>query len=149
MTTRIGPQGPQSNIGVQHTAHRTTPQPARPFNALLNQGANAVVAGAEAAASKLPGGPMVVAAVRDSNAQVAVGAGVGGATSANGAASATGAAAGGQQDLEGVLARQTEDSLYFLQLQQQIQQETRSYQAVSNVLKARHDSVKNAIGNLR
>ncbi len=147
MTTRISPTGPQTTIGVERTAHRTTPQPGRPFNALLNSGANAVLAGAEAAASKLPGGPVVVAAVRDGGAPVPVGGAPGASTGAQSATGATSAA--GATDMDGVLARQTEDSLYFLRLQQQIQQETRSYQAVSNVLKARHDSVKNAIGNLR
>ena len=39
--------------------------------------------------------------------------------------------------------------MYYLQLQEQMSQESRSYSAVSNVLKARHDTMKNAIGNIR
>jgi hypothetical protein len=48
-----------------------------------------------------------------------------------------------------VIQAQADQSLYFLQLQQQIQEENRTYSTVSNVLKARHETVKNAIGNLR
>lgn len=154
MTTRIGSTGPDPNVGVQSTAHRTTPRPARPFQALMESSGRAVVAGAEAAASKLPGGPVLVAAVRDGSGQTSngpiVGTGMGG--SGGVATSPTGTsepASNGANTLEGALARQTEDSMYYLQLQQRIQAETRNYQAVSNVLKARHDSVKNAISNLR
>lgn len=151
MTTRISAAGPDLNVGVQSTAHRTTPRPARPFQAIIDSGAQAVVAGAEAAAAKLPGGPVLVAAVRDGGGQTlsgpAIGAGPAGpSTSPTGAVDAT---SNGGNTLEGALARQTEDSMYYLQLQQRIQAETRNYQAVSNVLKARHDSVKNAISNLR
>jgi ACT domain-containing protein len=48
-----------------------------------------------------------------------------------------------------VLNQQAESSLYYLQLQQQIQDENRAFSTISNVLKARHDTVKTAIGNIR
>lgn len=44
---------------------------------------------------------------------------------------------------------QTDSSLQLIGLQQQIQEETRSFTLASNVLKARHDAAKNALGNLR
>ena len=37
----------------------------------------------------------------------------------------------------------------YLELQERISAESRAYSALSNVLKARHDTVKNAIGNIR
>jgi hypothetical protein len=37
----------------------------------------------------------------------------------------------------------------YLQLQSQMQQENRSYTAVSNILKTKHDTVKNSISNIR
>ena len=37
----------------------------------------------------------------------------------------------------------------YLQLQEQISAENRQFSTLSNVLKARHDTVKNAIGNIR
>ncbi len=39
--------------------------------------------------------------------------------------------------------------LQFLQLQSQMQHESRSYTAVSNIMKTKHDTVKNSISNVR
>ena len=62
---------------------------------------------------------------------------------------AVGAGAGEPSSVEGALAQSQEFNLYYLQLQEQLAAENRSYSAMSNVLKARHDTVKNAIGNIR
>jgi hypothetical protein len=40
-------------------------------------------------------------------------------------------------------------NLQYLQLQSQIQHENRSYTAVSNIMKTKHDTVKNSISNIR
>lgn len=40
-------------------------------------------------------------------------------------------------------------NLQYLQLQSQMQDENRSYTAVSNVMKTKHDTVKNSISNIR
>jgi hypothetical protein len=40
-------------------------------------------------------------------------------------------------------------SLQYLQLQQRIQQETREFNLVSNVLKTKHEAAKNALANVR
>lgn len=40
-------------------------------------------------------------------------------------------------------------NLQYLQLQSQMQQENRSYTAISNILKTKHDTVKNSISNIR
>ena len=40
-------------------------------------------------------------------------------------------------------------NLQYLQLQSQMQRENRSYTSVSNVMKTKHDTVKNSIGNIR
>ena len=40
-------------------------------------------------------------------------------------------------------------NLQYLQLQSQMQHENRAYTAVSNVMKTRHDTVKNSISNIR
>lgn len=40
-------------------------------------------------------------------------------------------------------------NLQYLQLQNQMQNENRQYTAVSNILKAKHDTVKNSINNIR
>lgn len=162
MTTRINPNGPQPNVEVSSTQYRVTPRPARPFSAVLGGGANAVIEGAEAAARRLPGGPEIVAAVRSDGYRFASPT----PTGMPAGASATGSSAVGQPEveqgaggpggesgagggIEGALAKQTQDNLYYLGLQQRIQDETRNFQAISNVLKTQHESVKNAIGNLR
>jgi|GEM_PF-5603195 len=40
-------------------------------------------------------------------------------------------------------------NLQYLQLQQQMQVEERSYTAISNMLKSKHDTAKNSISNIR
>jgi hypothetical protein len=40
-------------------------------------------------------------------------------------------------------------NIQYLQLQSQMQNENRTYTAVSNILKTRHDTVKNSISNIR
>lgn len=40
-------------------------------------------------------------------------------------------------------------NLQYLQLQSQMQHENRSYTAISNIMKTKHDTVKNSIGNVR
>ena len=40
-------------------------------------------------------------------------------------------------------------NLQYLRLQSQMQHENRSYTAVSNIMKTKHDTVKNSISNIR
>jgi len=40
-------------------------------------------------------------------------------------------------------------NLQYLQLQSQMQNENRQYSAVSNIMKTKHDTVKNSISNIR
>jgi hypothetical protein len=40
-------------------------------------------------------------------------------------------------------------NLQYLELQSQMQQENRSYTAISNIMKTKHDTVKNSISNIR
>lgn len=44
---------------------------------------------------------------------------------------------------------QTSFNLQYLKLQSQMQHENRSYTAVSNIMKTKHDTVKNSISNVR
>ena len=56
-------------------------------------------------------------------------------------------------DVMNATARMTERNaafnLRYLQLQQQIQADTRQFNLVSNVLKTKHDAAKNALNNIR
>ncbi len=56
---------------------------------------------------------------------------------------------GGGSGVENMLQTSADMNLYYLQLQEAMSTENRVYSAQSNVLKARHDTVKNAIGNIR
>lgn len=136
------------------------------FGAVLGS-ARPILKGAEAVATVLPGGPLLSAAVKAaptvmsgaaapvSGGTVAAG-GVPiaprlGSATAGAAPSTTPAAgtAGEGTGIENVMAESQAFNMYYLQLQEEISAENRQYSALSNVLKARHDTVKNAIGNIR
>ena len=71
------------------------------------------------------------------------------------ARAAVGAAAGGNSQQQLLAAtRQMQETqmsfnLQYLQLQSQMQHENRSYTAISNIMKTKHDTVKNSISNVR
>ena len=52
-------------------------------------------------------------------------------------------------DIAAMQETQMSFNLQYLQLQSQMQNESRSYTAVSNIMKTKHDTVKNAISNIR
>lgn len=70
-------------------------------------------------------------------------------STAEGSAGTAGVAGAGGGGVEDVLAQNADMNMYYLELQERISAESRAYSAMSNVLKARHDTVKNAIGNIR
>jgi len=163
MDTRITPGGARIDVISTDTAARVTPESGAQFRDVLTRGAGAILRGAEAAVSALPGAPIVAAAVRPGSSVggpaglrpmgmtppgASAGVGLGSAEGPTGGASG---AAPGQEagSVESALAQSQEFNLYYLQLQEQLAAENRSYSAMSNVLKARHDTVKNAIGNIR
>jgi hypothetical protein len=161
MTTRIGTNGPGTGVSASPSATRVTAPPGQPFKAMMNAGASAVLSGAEQAVTRLPGGPILAAALRpgasagpaayaDGSAAVAGSAASvspeGAAGTAGGGVGVPGAADGG---IESALSQSANQNLYFIEIQERISAESRSYSAISNVLKARHDTVKNAIGNIR
>ena len=167
MDTRIPPTSP--NVVAITTTARATPRPVRvQFSQVLATGASTLVRGAEAAMKSLPGAPLLAVAVRGGtgmmpgiprapSASVTVGAaraegppggvagaGVGGAEGVPGAAGAA-----GDGGVESSLAQAQEMNLYYLQIQEAVNAQNRTFSALSNVLKAEHDTVKTAIGNIR
>lgn len=174
MDTRIALGTSRADVMTTESASRVTPASGTaPFRDMVARGAGVLLKGAEAAISSLPGAPIVAAAVRPGGAPLAGNGGTGPALTGSGggalpgasgtrptvasgsAESPTGAApgtTGGAQEsssVESALAQSQEFNLYYLQLQEQLAAENRTYSAMSNVLKARHDTVKNAIGNIR
>ncbi len=146
MTTRVQSGGPVTGIAAGYTAPRVTPPTSRPFSQIMKAGAEAIVSGAEAAVSRLPGGPILAAAVRP-----------GGGVGASGYAAPEGpmgtggqaGAGGAEPNIEQVMSQNQQHNLYYLELQERVSAENRNFTTLSNVLKARHDTVKNAIGNVR
>lgn len=151
MSTRITDTGPVPLVAATHTAPRVTPVAGQPFRSVMQAGARAVVDSAETAVLRLPGGPVLAAAFRAEPPTL-------GATSsalssadpnaAEGPAPTGGTEADWNPDALAVSA-DGEQNLYYLQLQQRISDESRTYTALSNVLKARHDMLKHAIDNIR
>jgi hypothetical protein len=167
MESRIAPS--RAQVVAATTAPRPTPRPARvKFAEVLARGAAGVVHGAEAAMKNLPGAPLMAVAIRSAGggsgalpvgrgfggpAMGTGGGGVGGAASAEGpgGAGATGAAGTGAEGggVEGSLAQAQEMNMYYLQIQEAVNAQNRTFSALSNVMKAEHDTVKTAIGNIR
>ncbi|MBO6936535.1 MAG: hypothetical protein JJ863_16305 [Deltaproteobacteria bacterium] len=141
--TTIHRTGHQANLTLRDTEPRVTPEPpSRRFAETLGEGAHALLAGVEQAAGLLPGGTAVAAAIRSTGDS---------GSSAGAPAGTTGAAAGQAQ---GGALRQSIDSSastaeQLLALQQEISMEQRVFQTTSNVLKARHDTAKAVIQNVR
>ena len=149
------------------SAARVTAAPGQPFKAMMSAGKNAILNGAESAVTRLPGGPILAAALRPSagdvgsaqtGASAAAGLGMGSSTPEGtagtaglGSGAAGGSATAGTDGggVEAALNQSANQNLYFIEIQERISAESRSYSAISNVLKARHDTVKNAIGNIR
>jgi hypothetical protein len=155
MDHRVSPVRP--NIVRIESAPRPTPTPTRiRFTDVLARGARGLVRGAELAAQNLPGGPLMAVAVRGGLPPVPSALPGGGAL--NGAhvpegPSATAGGAGltgaGGDGIESSLVQSQELNLYYLQVQEQVNAQNRSFTTLSNVLKAQHDTVKTAIGNIR
>lgn len=132
----ISQSAQQVDVTLEASRPRMTDQPASTqFREALERGAEVVVAGVEQAAGYVPGGSVVAAAIRSST---------GGASP--GASGGLGAGAGGPLD---ALSQSTSSAMQLLALQQQISMEQREFSTVSNVMKARHETSRQVIQNLK
>jgi hypothetical protein len=165
------------DVVISESLPRPTPAPARvSFSQVLSAGATGLVQGAELAVSSLPGSPLTAAAVRGGSSAVtaAMGsvapsmttspegpvaaginqtsAGIGlnlgtGVTAPVGSGS-TVAGTDPSSSIDASLQQSAELNMYYLQIQQQVDAQNRSFTALSNVLKTEHDSAKAAIQNI-
>lgn len=158
MTTPVHSSFPTLTRVEATTVRATPPGVSGRFHEALSETAHVVLSGLDAVASAVPGGSVVMAAVRGAGGSAAEVGGVGGSVGAlTGAGGSPGgdsveapqSVASGAGSVESALAQSADQNLYFLKLQEQLQSENRRYSALSNVLKARHETVKNAIGNIR
>lgn len=150
-----------SRLEIDGTRPRQTDRPPSPFRNVLAGGVSVLMSGAEVA-THVVAGPVLAAAVHD--ARVGATAAIGGGTSpasaalgtAGGAAAAAGsvaaAAAGGQPEMatvEAMMQSGQASNLQLLALQEQVQQENQQFSTISNVMRAKHDTAKAAVSNIR
>jgi len=166
-----------SDVVMVTSERRPTPTKTS-FSEVMGTSAGSLVGGAESAMTALPGTSTVALAVRGGatgamtpsmslpggmplggvggsvgmgglgtaiaeGPVVAPGGGFGGSflASATAASSGDGGAAASLQQSE-------QSNLYYLQLQQQVNQQSQTFETLSNVMKSESDTVKNAIGNM-
>jgi hypothetical protein len=159
-----------SRLEIDATRARQTDRPTTPFRDVLTGGVSLLMSGAEVA-THVVAGPVMAAAVHDARVGAvsamsmsgSQGVGAPGAGSAAGAfgAAATGAAGGplaamsgqpGQSDMANVQAMMQDgqsSNMQLLALQQQIQEESQRFSTVSNVMRAKFDTAKAAVSNIR
>jgi len=159
------------DILVTPSAARPTPKPPRAsFGEVLAAGASVAVSGAQTALSALPGSPVSAPGIRQASVGAApsgtglaegpgatlspsVGLGSGLSTGlSSGTSGIGGLGTSGATDpsssMSSALQQSAELSMQYLELQQQEDAQQRSYEALSNIEKTRHDSAHNAIGNI-
>ena len=141
MTTSTETVGSSVGVVLGEPLGRATAEPVEAeFRGLLRGGAGALLSGVESATRVLPGGAVVSAAVGALS-------GAGSAGGGGGSASLGGSGATGSMD--DVLSRSALQQMELLELQARMQDENARFTALSNVLKAEHETAKTAIGNIR
>jgi len=149
-----GAESADSRLEIDVTRPRQTDRPTTPFRDVLTGGVSLLMSGAEVA-TQVVAGPVMAAAVHDARV------GAVSAMSMSGSAAAAGAAGGplaalsgqpGQSDMANVQAMMQDgqsSNMQLLALQQQIQDESQRFSTVSNVMRAKFDTAKAAISNIR
>jgi hypothetical protein len=123
--------GARLEIGA--TRPRQTQRPAQPFRDVLAGGVSLLLSGAEVA-THVVGGPVLAAAVHDAR---------------TGSSAALGGTGGAAPDVSSILQDGQASNMQLLALQQQIQNESQQFSTVSNVMRAKYDTAKAAVSNIR
>jgi len=166
MDSRIA-NAARPDVVLSETMPRPTPTPVRvSFSQVLSAGMNGIVQGAELAASTLPGSPLAAAAVRggmttlSSPIAAVTGSGVNTTAEGPGGVAAPGVSVGvagtstpaatadPTGSIDASLQQSAQMNLYYLEIQQQVDSQNRTFTTLSNVMKTEHDSAKSAIGNI-
>jgi hypothetical protein len=173
-----GGPGTSNDVIVDATRPRQTEQPTTPFRDLLAGGVSVLMGGA-AVATHVMGAPRLAAAITgaESRATAALGSPLPGAlgnrvmtaattpfgggspspspstpTSAASAAAGLSGAGSDSSDLAAMQAMQRESQVFNMQLlglQDQVQQDSQRFTTLSNVMRAKHDTAKAAVSNIR
>ena len=150
------PASTDARLEIDATRARQTERPAAPFRSVLAGGVSLLMSGAEVA-THVVGGPLLAAAVHDARVGAASALGgpgaaapAGGATGAAALAAAAGATGNPEMaNVETMMQQGQMSNLQLLALQQQVQQENQQFSTVSNVMRAKHDTAKAAVSNIR
>lgn len=145
MPNPITPLSPRSQVDstltVAPTRPRQTERPAQPFRDVLAGGVSLLLSGAEVA-THVVAGPVLAAAVHDARAGSMSGLTGSGSTGGSGGS-------GNSGDLQSLLQDGQASNMQLLALQQQIQNESQQFSTVSNVMRAKYDTAKAAVSNIR
>jgi hypothetical protein len=156
-----------SHLEIAATRARQTEKPPAPFRDVLAGGVSLLMSGAEVA-THVVAGPVMAAAVHDARigavgsisggygspggfgspgvgAFEAPGGGMAGLPPAGAGAGASGAPA----SVQSLMQDGQSSNMQMLALQQQIQDESQRFTTVSNVMRAKYDTAKAAVSNIR
>lgn len=135
MQTKIG--SGISPLVLSPTRRRQTPRPSATFRRVMENGAQILLAGAKVA-TRLVGGPFLSAAIPKTGADTT-------------GPDTTSPDTETREDLMKNLQSENRlsEDMKLLALQEKIQRDNRKIALVSNVMKARHDTAKSAIANIR
>jgi hypothetical protein len=153
-----------ASLSITPTQPRQTPQ--NEFGAVMARTAQEIVkTGASIVGGMVPGGPVLSAAVSSvSSVASTVGSAavtvpstsgaIPGVSGTPGGTTGTGTAGKGEAwdmlEAQKLMAAEGQKfNMAYLQLQNEMQRESREHNAVSNIMKVRHDSAKAAINNIR
>jgi len=143
MQSPVRSGGSDGRLEIDASRPRQTERPPAPFRSVLAGGVSVLMRGAEVA-THVVGGLILAAAVHD--ARVGTTAAIGGAPGGGGATVPGG---GGVTTVESMLQDGQASNMQLLALQQHIQQENQVFTTVSNVMRAKHDTAKAAVSNVR
>jgi len=170
MPTTIAPvsSSTDSRLEIAATRERQTEKPAAPFRDVLAGGVSLLMSGAEVA-THVVAGPVMAAAVHDARigaaSSISGGSGSSGSFGSPGVGSSFGAAGSGAAGLppeaggagasgtptsvQSLMQDGQSSNMQMLALQQQIQDESQRFTTVSNVMRAKYDTAKAAVSNIR
>lgn len=142
-STRIDPQ---QSVSIRPPSERQTPLPAsRRFREALDEGAQRIVANAASLTGVSPMSQSTTASSVGSG-RAALSQGGGSGTSLPDLAPEVGGSGGSASSSA---TGMPDDTMELLEMQRRIGAEQVHFSTVSNVLKARHDTAKSVVGNIR
>jgi hypothetical protein len=151
-----------SRFEVEPSRPRQTARPATPFRDVLAGSVGLLLSGAEVA-TQVVGGPVLAAAVHEARVgataalapgpivpkAIPLGGPPAGGAPGPGPATLSPPGAGPESTVATMLQQGQLSNSQLLGLQQQIQQENQRFTTLSNVMRAKHDTAKAAVSNIR